>query len=51
MKKLLILLLTPQLLFAQIWIDKMQDPSENFYEVQRGFNEYWENKTIEKGKG
>ena len=51
MKKLLILLLTPQLLFAQIWIDKMQDPSENFYEVQREFDEYWENKTIEKGKG
>ena len=51
MKKILILLLVPQFLFAQNWIDKMQDPSQNFYEVQKEFNDYWENKTIEKGKG
>jgi len=51
MKKLLIFLIVPQFLLAQNWIDKMQDPNENFYEVQEEFNAYWENKTIEKGKG
>jgi len=51
MKKLLIFLIVPQFLFAQSWIDRMQDPTENFYEVQEEFNSYWENKTIEKGKG
>ena len=51
MKKLLVILLVPQFLFSQNWIDKMQDPSENFYEVQKEFNDYWQNKTIEKGKG
>ena len=51
MKKILIFILVPQFLFAQNWIDKMQDPSQNFYEVQKEFNEYWKNKTIEKGKG
>jgi len=51
MKKLLFLLLIPQFLFSQTWIDKMQDPSENFYDTQKEFNDYWENKTIEKGKG
>ena len=51
MKKLLIFLLIPQFIFSQNWIDKMQDPSQNFYEVQKEFNEYWEDKIIEKGKG
>lgn len=51
MKKLLIFFIVPQFLFAQNWIDRMQDPKENFYEVQEEFNAYWENKTIEKGKG
>ena len=51
MKKILIFLLVPQFLFAQNWIEKMQDPNENFYDVQKEFNDYWENKTIEKGKG
>ena len=51
MKKILIFILVPQLLFSQNWIDKMQDPSQNFYEVQKEFNNYWENKTLEKGKG
>jgi len=51
MKKILIFLLVPQFLFSQNWIDKMQNPSQNFYDVQKEFNSYWENKTIEKGKG
>ena len=51
MKNILFLLLIPQFLFSQNWIDKMQDPSQNFYDTQKEFNDYWENKTIEKGKG
>jgi len=35
----------------QHWSDMMTDPSVNFYEVQAAFNEYWEGKEIEKGKG
>ncbi|MDG2245243.1 MAG: hypothetical protein P8L71_02700 [Flavobacteriales bacterium] len=35
----------------QHWSDMMTDPSVNFYEVQAAFNEYWEGKGIEKGKG
>ena len=29
----------------------MLDPSINFYETQQEFESYWQNKTIEKGKG
>jgi photosystem II stability/assembly factor-like uncharacterized protein len=31
------------------WIDMMKDPSVNFYEVQKAFNEYFKDR--EKGKG
>ena len=51
MKKLLYLFLIPSFVFSQSWIDKMQDPTVNFYETQQEFEEFWENKTIEKGKG
>ena len=33
------------------WIDMMADPSVNFYQTQRAFNLYWQNRTIEKGSG
>ncbi|MEO6695452.1 MAG: T9SS type A sorting domain-containing protein [Ignavibacteria bacterium] len=36
---------------AQDYIELMDDPSINFYEVQRKFYEYWGNKNYEKGKG
>jgi PKD repeat protein/photosystem II stability/assembly factor-like uncharacterized protein len=36
---------------AQDWVEGMQDPSVNFYEVQRDFEEFWSGKEIEKGKG
>jgi PKD repeat protein len=36
---------------AQEWVDKMQDPNTNFYEVQRSFNQYWKGRPEEKGKG
>ena len=48
---LLIIVIFPLIISGQDWIDKMQDPNQNFYDVQRDFNDYWENKTIEKGKG
>lgn len=37
--------------FAQNWVEKMQDPNVNFYEVQRSFNEYWEGKDLANAKG
>ncbi len=37
--------------FSQLWVEMMLDPNANFYETQEVFNEYWEGKTIEKGKG
>jgi hypothetical protein len=51
MNKLLLFLLFPSLLFSQSWIDLMQDPSNNFYDTQKEFEDFCENKTIEKGKG
>ena len=33
------------------WIEMMQDHSVNFYEVQKAFNAYWENREITKGCG
>jgi PKD repeat protein/photosystem II stability/assembly factor-like uncharacterized protein len=31
------------------WIEMMQDHSVNFYEVQKAFNAYWENREVTKG--
>lgn len=33
------------------WVDQMMDPSVNFYTVQQSFEEYWEGREVEKGKG
>ena len=41
-------------LFAQQdtnWVEMMENPNSNFYDVQQAFENYWEGKTIEKGKG
>ncbi|MES2513409.1 MAG: T9SS type A sorting domain-containing protein [Bacteroidota bacterium] len=37
--------------FSQTWVDKMQDSSQNFYSIQQEFNNYWQNKPYERGKG
>jgi hypothetical protein len=37
MKKLLLLILIPYFVFPQSWVDKMQDPTENFYDTQKEF--------------
>ncbi|MFH2096044.1 MAG: PKD domain-containing protein, partial [Bacteroidota bacterium] len=39
---------------AQPWMkgfEKKQGTARNFYDVQKAFNQYWEGKTIERGKG
>lgn len=54
MKKVTVLLfLTISLLngFSQNWVDMMQDPNANFYDIQREFNNYWKDKPYERGKG
>ncbi|MFN5416159.1 MAG: WD40/YVTN/BNR-like repeat-containing protein, partial [Flavobacteriia bacterium] len=33
------------------WVQMMQDPTANFYDVQAAFYSYWDGRTIEKGKG
>lgn len=33
------------------WLERMQDPDVDFYELQRYFNKYWEGKTPGKGVG
>ena len=34
-----------------VWIDMMQDPTENFFTTQNAFEDYWQGKTITKGDG
>ena len=36
---------------SQDWVQKLQEPTTNFYEVQRAFNEHWQNRPYERGKG
>ena len=33
------------------YVEMMNDPSVNFYDVVDAFNEYWEGKSVEKGRG
>jgi len=52
MRKILVVFsCIPFLLFSQDWYDMMQDSEVNFYQTQTAFNDYWEGKNIEKGKG
>lgn len=43
--------LMPLMSNAQLWVEKMQDSTQNFYTIQQEFNNYWANKTYERGKG
>lgn len=36
---------------AQDWVNKMQDPNANFYDIKKSFEEYWKNHPYERGKG
>ncbi|MCC7303648.1 MAG: PKD domain-containing protein [Bacteroidia bacterium] len=39
-------------LHAQNWVDMMQDPNQNFYDVQDEFDQYWSSRDYtERGKG
>src|SRR6187401_3573993 len=33
------------------WTDAVNSRNANFYELQKDFNQYWEGRKIEKGKG
>lgn len=33
------------------WVDQMNDPNANFYTIKQNFENYWQGKEIEKGKG
>ncbi len=33
------------------WIEMMQDPDANFFETQKAFNEYWEDREVTRGNG
>ena len=48
MKKILLLLFFPTLIYSQSWIEKMQDQNNNFYDTQKEFEDHWENRAIEK---
>ena len=36
---------------ANNWIERMQDPNEDFKTLQEDFNRYWEGRTDQKGNG
>src|SRR5688572_4348274 len=36
---------------AQTWVQKMQDPSVNFYDLRQEFEKHWKNRPMERGKG
>ncbi len=33
------------------WIQMMQDPNANFFETQKAFNTYWQDRTVTRGSG
>ena len=44
-------ILTCLSLSAQEWVEKMNDPNVNFYEVVKAYETHFEGKSYEKGKG
>ena len=47
---LCVIALMPTYLFAQDWVAKMQNPEVNFYDVQKEFNKYYQQKKAENDK-
>ena len=43
--------LTPDYANYPYWIEMMEDPSVNFFEVQKAFEAYWEGREVTKGSG
>ncbi len=49
---LFLLLSLSSKIFAQEWVEKMNNPQQaNFYDIQKAFNSYWNGREIEKGQG
>ncbi|MBI4647288.1 MAG: hypothetical protein HY738_12045 [Bacteroidia bacterium] len=52
---LFLVLMSVTAVMAQPWMKNIPEENRtkelNFYDVQKAFNQYWESKTIEKGKG
>ena len=44
------ILITP-VLYGQKWVELLNDPTSNFYEIQEAFYDEWEGKEYERGKG
>jgi PKD repeat protein len=38
-------------LSAQRWVEMMEDPNTNFYDLKAEFENYWKDRPMEKGKG
>lgn len=53
MKKLFILIFSAFTLSitAQQWVDMMKDTNANFYDIKASFDNYWKDKTYERGNG
>ena len=53
MKKVLVffMILFCSSLYSQNWRQKMSEPNASFFEIQEAFNEEWESKNYERGKG
>jgi len=47
----LIVFFTSSIIYAQSWVEKWEEPDANFYEIQKSFNDYWQDKEIERSKG
>jgi hypothetical protein len=40
-----------QTIHAQKWVEMMQDPNANFYDIKAEFESYWKDRPYERGKG
>ena len=38
-------------IFGQKWTEMMRDPNANYYDIVKEFDNYWKDKTYERGKG
>jgi len=47
----LIICFIANIIVAQEWVVKWEDPKENFYEIRKTFNDYWQGKNIVRSSG
>ena len=48
---ILLVFIFPLLVSAQPWMNDFKGKKENFYDIQKAFNTYWEGRPILKGNG